>query len=540
MNDFLRCRMKAYIQPFERKLALAELASLSNSDPQEAHPNNGGDWEYIVRSKVSAKHLVNRLAYWESVDHKGSHITDQVLREATVNIARNGTSFEQMEWSVELNLPQSIPNRRTLRYGPHGLHEYRGKFFPQLVRALMNIAQVPVGGIVADPMSGSGTTLVEASIMGCRGIGLDMNPMSVLMANTKCSVLGADPKEIIKAYVSLCERLLARSAHSPKQKLEYFSSLPRGDQEYLVRWFSPHALQQLDAISQSISECQSVEIRNLMTLALSNIIRGASWQKAADLRVRKEVKPDSEIHPINDFLEELRRSVNTVVSCIYQLRNAKLGSCDIQPGDARNLADEWKQWRNKVDVIITSPPYATALPYLDTDRLSLSYLGLLTRQEQRKRDQEMIGNREITEKARGDYWRSFDELKDELPASVVKLIQKIERLNSGADVGFRRRNLPVLLTKYFLDMRKVLLGMKEVLKPGGLAYVVVGNNHTIAGGRRVEIATAEMLVEIGSMVGLETGEHIPMEMLVSREIFKKNAVASESILCLRRPKGKSE
>ena len=115
------------------------------------------------------------------------------------------------------------------------------------------------------------------------------------------------------------------------------------------------------------------------------------------------------------------------------------------------------------------------------------------------------------------------------------LIRCIESLNASADVGFRRRNLPALLAKYFFDMKEVLEGIHRALKPGSLAFVVVGNNHTIAGGHRVDIRTASLLQDIAGTVGFEVSKALSMDMLVSRDIFKKNAMASEEILAFRKP-----
>ena len=83
-------------------------------------------------------------------------------------------------------------------------------------------------------------------------------------------------------------------------------------------------------------------------------------------------------------------------------------------------------------------------------------------------------------------------------------------------------------------MKQVFVGMQEVLKPGASAFVVVGNNHTIAGGQRVDIATIDLLKDVAKSVGFEVAEIIEMEMLVSRDIFKKNAIDSESILHFRK------
>ncbi|MET0623650.1 MAG: hypothetical protein ABW250_11770 [Pyrinomonadaceae bacterium] len=535
MTATLKCRIKPYIQPFERKLALAELASLTHSVPR---PGGLGadDVEFEVRSELPADVLARKLAYWEYVSDECPHVTSQALREATVNVVRNGIPLEKLRGLVPFTEDKvPLPNRRCLRYGVHGIHEYRGKFFPQLVRSLFNIAGVPPGGVVADPMAGSGTTMAEAVLGAYHGIGLDMNPLSVLMGRTKCSLLTTPPAELEAAYEETRKRLLRAMPVRASHQLPYFASLPDEDRRYLTGWFSGQVLADLDQIAQIIHEVESEPVRDLMRLSLSNIIRSVSWQKDDDLRVRKEVRVDVDIDPIKEFLDELGSSVRTVLAFLYQIKESGLGTFEIEEGNACLVDVLWDKWRGQVDAVITSPPYATALPYLDTDRLSLCYLGLLSRPEHRKRDLQMIGNREITEKQRRMQWQYFQANKSLLPASAIDLVEKVHRLNSAAEVGFRRKNLPTLLTKYFFDMRDVLTGVAYVLKPGAPAYVVVGNNHTIAGGERVEIETARLLVDIALTVGLVAEEHVPMEMLVSRDIFRKNAVASEVILALRRP-----
>jgi site-specific DNA-methyltransferase (cytosine-N4-specific) len=247
------------------------------------------------------------------------------------------------------------------------------------------------------------------------------------------------------------------------------------------------------------------------------------------------VRLDVEIDPKREFLEELARSVRAVLAFLYQERPQALPPHNIAGGDARRCGEAWAQHQGQVDVVITSPPYATALPYLDTDRLSLCFLGLLPRPDHRDRDQQMIGNREVTDKTRRSYLTRFEYDGAQLPSAVRTLITKIERLNEGTDAGFRRRNLPALLSKYFFDMRDVLSGIRDVLKPGGDAFIVVGNNHTIAGGQRVEIETAKLLAATAKLLGFEVRPALSMDMLVSRDIFKKNAVATEEILFLRKP-----
>lgn len=531
----LRCRMKSYIQPFERSLAFRELQAITGAAPKDIQQLQNSPAEYVVHTPVRADTIASRLSYWESVSSADrALLTIQSLRESTVNVVRNGIDLAALKRLLPFDDEIPLPNRRCLRYGTHGIHEYRGKFFPQLVRSLINISGTKPHGIVADPMVGSGTTAVEARLFGCIGLGLDMNPLSIFIARTKCELLSANSQKLATAYEAVRAVVLAPEARKGRRR-SYFSTLPTEDQGYLSAWFSSEVLDGLDDIVQAIQKIKYPAARNLMWVALSNIVRSVSWQKDDDLRVRKEIRLDVEIDPKKEFLEELARSIRAVLAFLYQNGPVKGAAYGIEESDARDCAKVWSEQKGKIDVVITSPPYATALPYLDTDRLSLCYLGLLPRPAHRVRDQRMIGNREVTDRLRREYLARFEGLAaKELPVSVRSLISKIDKLNNGTDVGFRRRNLPALLAKYFFDMRDVLLGIREVLKPSGHAFVVVGNNHTIAGGQRVDIQTARLLSDIANALGFELEDSISMEMLVSRDIFKKNALGSEEILHFRK------
>jgi site-specific DNA-methyltransferase (cytosine-N4-specific) len=345
-------------------------------------------------------------------------------------------------------------------------------------------------------------------------------------------LLGVQYSKLEKAYLDVRTELLAPQKR--KRSNTWLSRLAEVDREYLQDWFDATVLGELDEIATCVDTRTRGAIRNFMLLCLSNILRRVSWQKLDDLRVRRELKAVDEIDPVKEFLEELGRSVRLVLAFLRQEGRPAMVCSEIAEGDSKFLSQHWAKWKVKVDAVITSPPYATALPYLDTDRLSLCFLGLLSRDEYRERDQDMIGNREITDKVKKSFWREFSSGHHGLPSSVADLISKIYHLNDKTDVGFRRRNLPPLLYKYFHDMKQVFAGMQEVLKPSASAFVVVGNNHTIAGGQRVDIATIDLLKDVAKGVGFAVAETIEMEMLVSRDIFKKNAIDSESILHFRK------
>ncbi len=85
-KPLLKCQIKPYIQPFERKLALSELAILTGSDPY-ALPTDTEALYFEVISNFPADILAKKLSYWESVNEGSkTYITTKVMREATVNI----------------------------------------------------------------------------------------------------------------------------------------------------------------------------------------------------------------------------------------------------------------------------------------------------------------------------------------------------------------------------------------------------------------------------------------------------------------------
>ena len=531
----LTCRLKEHIQPFERRLALQELRALAGAPGVPVDGDETTASTFRVAGPGDATALRGALAYWSSAGDGADRLTDQLRGEATLGIARSGVATERLTAEVVRALvPSGLPNRRCLRYATHGLHEYRGKFFPQLVRALMNIAQLPDDATVLDPMCGSGTTLAEACLSGRRSLGLDMNPLSVFVTGVKCRALALDPKKLIAAHAGLQELLGERIEGGRPARPS--AALPDADRAYVARWFAPRTVEELDHVETAIRRLPSGTIRNFYRVCLSNILRAVSCQKDDDLRMRREETELPAGETIARFRVEALRSTRAVAAFLAGRRRTPLGGHAVLEADARRAAAALPEYVGGVDAVITSPPYATALPYIDTDRLSLVCLGLLPREAHRARDTLMIGNREITARRRAGQWAFYRENRSMLPRSTQALIERIDRLNRPETVGFRRRNLAALLSKYFFDMRRVMQQMLMLLRPGGVMFFVVGNNRTTAGDQPVEIRTADHLIEVAKGAGFRAAGSMPMDMLSPRGIFRRNAVPSERIVRLEKPR----
>ena len=267
--------MKEYIQPFERKLALREIHALTGAHAVPVDGTNDTATTFSVHTNRIAATLRGRLAYWHKIGEGTDRTTVQVRREATALVPRNGMTTEHMLSALPSLIDSNLPRNRCLRYGSHGLHEYRGKFFPQLVRSLLNIASLSDTSILLDPMCGSGTTLVEGRLANVRSYGLDINPLSVFMSNVKCAALSLRADDLTTAYNALEDSLL-RTSWKGDLCCQHLSD---HDLDYLLRWFAPQTLHELDHINHTIRRLPSPIVQDFYLVCLSNILRGVSWQK---------------------------------------------------------------------------------------------------------------------------------------------------------------------------------------------------------------------------------------------------------------------
>jgi site-specific DNA-methyltransferase (cytosine-N4-specific) len=511
-------KLKTYIQPFEKYLANAELCGLVNFNTKKPFEESANLTFRLPLSACNYEMLKNRLAYWEQIGTFDSEPTFQVLLESEGDIHSEG--FEQVRFHKS----------RRLRYGPHGLHEYRGKFFPQMVKSLINFAGLQPSDIVIDPMCGSGTTNCESRAMGMRTLGLDLNPLSVKMSRVKTALYGNDSELLSKAVSDV----LVQIRDIKVSNLHLNQLWSQIELNYLLRWFSEGTLCELSEILTIIRSCNLEYAKEFMEICLSNIIRKVSWQKDTDLRVRKEIKGYNLGLCKELAYKEIETNLSKILSHLaYFDKNWIYEDFIIKQGDSREVTRHFEEFVGRCDVLITSPPYAMALPYIDTDRLSLVILGLLPRKQHRALEFDMIGNREISEKQRLSLWNEYTSQFRVLPKSVVSFINMISSTNHKEGIGFRRKNLPALLGKYFFDMRTAMLNAHKMVKPGSFAFYVVGNNSTIISGERVIIPTAEFLWDIADVVGWQQRKILNMELLPSRDIFKENRGNAEYILCLQ-------
>jgi len=371
----------------------------------------------------------------------------------------------------------------------HNLHAFPAKFPPELPRTIIR-ELTSVGDVVLDPMCGSGTTVLEAAQLDRIAVGVDIDPLSVLVAQIKIT-----PVDLVAAYEELChivESAASRVHDDPESvKRSIASHFDEKSAQFVNYWFHPQTQLELMALIESIESCPDRLLRRFFRVVLSSIIitKTGGVSLALDLahtRPHKAqimsnpaLKPDSAVSyrrkilrsPIQEF--KRRGEIN-----IQSISNQVVADsrCCVLRGNALGLplADE------SADLIITSPPYASnAIDYMRAHKFSLVWFKypIETLSDIRSR---YIG---------GDSVNGFSF--EPLPMEVQGIVSVLSCIDAARGKAVER---------YFIEIQHSLREMFRVLRRGKAAVVVIGNSVF----RGVSIETASSVARIGEDAGFVT------------------------------------
>lgn len=270
--------------------------------------------EFNVLSKPE---VIERGAYFERVDNA---LTNHYL------ICTNSSS---LMWQGRSETARAYFKEGSFStgYATHGLFPYRGKFHPQMIKAILNILGIKKGDVVLDPMCGSGTLNVEAALMGIDSIGIEKSPFCVLMSTVKYNALNASIDQLAKAKQNQTSNfMILQSSKTVPNRFRNVKSANMAQPLTLLAF--------LDAMGYS-RRC-SKNIDTLYPIVLTRYIE----QTKSFTHIRKKL-------------------------------NLTVGDAHFKIGDAKKLPLE----NNSVDAIVTSPPYSFAIDYAENDKPQLEYLG---------------------------------------------------------------------------------------------------------------------------------------------------------------------
>lgn len=450
-----------------------------------------------------------RLAFAHGIEHAGN-VTDT--------------------WQKHAEASRSSTRAKNSTYGPHGIHRYKGKFYPQLAKSLINSSTG--GGAILDPFGGSGTVAAEAVMAGRRAISFDCNPVAIAIARAKVAILTTD-SHAIRDYLQRTSR--ASGCLGPDGIGTETEQFPQELLKELESWFAPKVLARLNPLLRLIRSEPDPILANIGLVLVSDLVREVSQQEPKDLRIRRRAMPIDDAPVVEIFRKKLDRLASKLE--LYWLHTdghlPTPGSAEVVLGDSGARSVFAENVNEELSCVVSSPPYGSALPYIDTDRLSLSAVFSFTTSDRREFERQMIGSRDISNPDRKSIERQVRDVPHEigLPDSTITFLQSyLDAVSRDDAAGFRKLQAPSVLARYFMAMNDVFQNFVPRLAKGADVWMVLGDSRSKVSGHWWAIPTVDEIAAIGKNAGLDLYESLPISVTREDVMHSRNTITKNQIL----------
>lgn len=281
--------------------------------------------------------------------------------------ARSISRLAKIDWDFSGSFSESLFS---------AIHWHPGRFASQLPASLIGLLSLP-GDIVLDPFVGSGTTLVESQRLRRRSIGIDISPVSCLIARSK--TLNTPAQHVIEAIAAVSEDATALiGVQQPLSRARTpFAQIPRAVQGQ--KWYTPKVLTNLGELWTRIAGYKGLT-RILSEAAFSAVLltvcrETRHWGYVCD---NSTPQGSHEGEVLSEFCQTLKRLANAYVErdadIIARSGSTTLEEAQVICGSATESLFSLPS--SSVDLVITSPPYFGVCDYVKAQRLSMEWFGL--------------------------------------------------------------------------------------------------------------------------------------------------------------------
>jgi len=364
----------------------------------------------------------------------------------------------------------------------HGIFKYPCKFIPHIPRWFLK----KYSGIetnkygVLDPFVGSGTTLVESSLLNLPSYGIDVDPFSCLLSKVKTSRFTNKEIEILRVAVQEFEKKLKNEQPSKNYLVKF---IPQFDS--LNYWFSQKAITDLATIKYFINyfykKTNNKKIRNFLLATLASIIRKTSFadEQSPKPYISKKIKkklPDTR----SLFLNYLTKYFNAIE--VFS-KHTTISSAKVIGNDARNIDKKALRY-GRVHLAITSPPYINAFDYVRSLRLENIWLDLIAEKDIPNLYDKQIGTEKILAK-------KYTKNKPEIGINILD--------NKLSKIYKHDKKRAYVVADFFEAMSKNLEEVYTTLIKNGYYCIIVGDSRI----KGIHIPTSRVLIELAKDKGFK-------------------------------------
>jgi hypothetical protein len=334
-----------------------------------------------------------------------------------------------------------------------------------------------------------------------------------LIGRAKCTPL--EPDELSSAWSALDERLegfphIGRRFLTDEERASILATdIARATPEERFRYWFPLPYQRvLERILQEIAALTDGALRAYFLCAFSNILRRSSIWLSGSTKPQKDLSK-----VLADPLDEFRKQVHDMnrrnalfwgdLLASGQDPRSMTHRCQLILDDARHLS----LGDDALDLLVSSPPYATCYEYSELHQLTelwLTRYGILPAGADAAA---FIGTKGVT--GRGEVAQSGESASTGSAAADAVLTQLWALAASAptAQAPYIAREARQL-TNYFRDMEVAIAECARVVAPGRYMILIVGDSRR----RGLTIPTSQAVCQLASRCGLALERRIVREI----------------------------
>jgi hypothetical protein len=418
------------------------------------------------------------------------------------------------------------------RNGIHAWHPYYAGYSEGFVTSAIHHLSCDRDTLILDPWGGSGTTGAVASRNGVPSICLDLNPVMATFAASKSYEVLLQSEEIEDFFQSLKSDVADESDVQDSEPLEniFHEDTARliravvdrippvahlGDSEYSIEETVVSACRDVhQLINPTYAFYLAVLFVSLRRLSGISTLANPTWLRTGKVKVHVNSETLFSEFRLNatNMLGDLREFFSDNSADV--IKNYSL------PGDARNTPIR----SERVDRIITSPPYLTRIDYAISTMPEMFLFGdnnLVTFVRH-----QTMGAPVITINGK--------EQKAEWGEVCNTVLNAVKTHRTKAATSYYWKNI----VQYFMDMDAGLSEIVRVLKAGGKGLIVVQSSYF----KEVEIPLGDIYQEMATLKGLNSHiayrEEVKGHMAhvnTKSSVYKQNKIYYEDFIYIEKP-----
>lgn len=380
--------------------------------------------------------------------------------------------------------------------------DYYAGFSSVFVEDIFNYLGVSKGQVVLDPWNGFGTTTSVALSRGVKSLGVDINPIAVVVARSRQGIKYTNARFIIKRirnnFIKHCSPDVRSDDPLPVFYTDGAVKFIRRITDVLEKEFSCSL-----SVSLAKPEILPVEFCIAISCLFRVIKRESVNLKSSNLawiKVPKDKKDREGLRGKGLILESFLKSLEKELVLAVDRRKKNLPGLSL--GNAEQL---FKGGSVEVDFVITSPPYLTRIDYIVSTYIELSIIGMSFSEIQLLRKL-LTGTPCIN---------SFDQ--SIIPSYCQRLLRKIAKHSSYSSSDYYKK----FFTQYFHSMSKSITSIDFHTKEKGKIVFVVQDSFY----KEIQVKMDKILNAYADLVGWELISRV--KFLAKSNMINVNTISSK-------------